>query len=179
MTMNPPSAAPVPKPVGERTVTEAMTHRLLTVTAADTMLMAWELMRCGKYHHLPVVTDDGHLLGVLDTDTIAAHWRPGGPDNNREPVSTLLDEQKHISIAPDVSLTTAAQIMTRRHTDVLAVTDPQNRLLGLLTTRDLITALAGTERHHTEESPNTPSLYRLQPVMPATDTPLHGSVPPG
>jgi Predicted transcriptional regulator, contains C-terminal CBS domains len=155
-----------------------MTHRLLTVAADDTMLMAWELMRCGKYHHLPVVTDDGHLLGVLDTDLIAAHWRQGGPDNNREPVSSLLADRKHLSVGPDLSLTDAAQIMTRGHTDVLAVTDPQNRLLGLLTTRDLITALAGTERFEQEESANTPSLYRLQPVMPPADTSLHSSLPP-
>jgi CBS domain-containing protein len=161
--------------VQDRTVTEAMTHRLLTITADDTMLMAWELMRCGRYHHLPVVTDDGHLLGVLDTDTIAAHWRQGGPDNNREPVSTLLDDHEHVAVGADVSLTTAAQIMIRRRTDVLAVTDPQNRLLGLLTTRDLITALAGAERQETAESPNTPSLYRLQPVMPPADTRLHSS----
>jgi hypothetical protein len=48
--------------------------------------MAWELMLRGGYHHLPVVADDGTLLGLLDSELLAAHWHEGGPDQNREPV---------------------------------------------------------------------------------------------
>lgn len=58
------------RPLEERTVAEVMAHDLLTLAADDSMLMAWEVMSRAHYHHLPVVTDDGRLLGVLDTETL-------------------------------------------------------------------------------------------------------------
>jgi CBS domain-containing membrane protein len=170
------------RPLEECAVTEVMTHQLLTVSADDTVLMAWELMRRGKYHHLPVVTEDGCLLGVLDTESVAARWHEGGPDSNRGPVSALLRDRWCISVKPDDSVATAAQVMMRRRTDVVAVTDPDGRLLGLLTARDLVAALSGAERHDTEGLPNAPSLFRIEPVMPPAghpvDAPPRTTLPP-
>lgn len=157
---------PVSTRIEERTVGQVMTHGLLTVTADDTVLMAWELMRRGKFHHLPVVTDDGRLLGVIDTETIATHWKNGGPDSNRGPVSVLLQGRLCVSIEPGDSVATAARVMMARRSDVVAVTERDGRLVGLLTERDLVAALAGVVSHDERRSPNAPSLYRIEPVMP-------------
>lgn len=153
-------------PLQDRTVGQVMTRELLTVTADDSLLMAWELMRRGHFHHLPVVTEYGRLLGVLDTDTIAAHWNAGSPDSNCGPVSALLHGRQSVSVTPDDPVQAAAKIMMRRHTDFVAVTEPDGMLAGLVTTRDLIAIIAGDEPHDTKRPSNTPSLYRIEPVMP-------------
>lgn len=150
----------------DRTVDQVMTRQLLTVTADDSMLMAWELLRRGHYHHLPVVTDDGRLIGVLDAETIAARWEASGPDNNRKPVDSLLQGRWKVTVAPDDLVGTAAKIMIRRHTDAVAVTEPDGKLVGLLTARDLVAALAGETPYDARQGANAPSLYRIEPVVP-------------
>lgn len=167
-------------PLQDRTAGEMMTRALLTVTADDSMLMAWELMRRGHYHHLPVVTADGHLLGVLDAETIVDHWRPGGPDANRAPVAGLLQGKWKISVTAHDPVSTAAKIMVDSHTDVVAVTEPDGRLVGLLTARDLIAALAGEQPpDEAQRAANAPSLYRIEPVMPlGARHPGESKVPP-
>jgi CBS domain-containing membrane protein len=153
-------------PLQDRTVGQVMNRELLTVTPDDSLLMAWELMRRGHFHHLPVVTEDGRLLGVLDTETIATHWNAGSPNSNCGPVSALLDSDQDVSVTPDDPVRAVATIMMRRHTDFVAVTESDGMLDGLVTTRDLIAIIAGDEPHETKQPCNTPSLYRIEPVMP-------------
>lgn len=104
---------------------------------------------------------------MLDAETIAAHWNTGGPDSNRRPVGTLLLSRWKVSVSSDDLVSTAAKIMTRRHTDVVAVTEPDGQLAGPLTARALVAALAGDEPHHAQRAANAPSLYRIEPFMPA------------
>jgi len=158
-------------PLEERTVAEVMTSDLLTVAADDTVLMAWELMRRGDYHHLPVVTDDGRLLGLVSAETAAARWRTDGPDANRHPVADLLGRWR-ATVQPEDSVQMAARVMLRERTDAVAVTTPDDRLVGMLTARDLLAALAGVGPRPPTGSPNAPSLYRIEPVLPPTGRPM-------
>jgi CBS domain-containing protein len=153
------------RPIEEWTVCEVMTRDLLTIAADDTMLMAWELMRSGDHHHLPVVTEHGHLLGVLEAETIAAQWQCG-PDRNRRPAGSLLQGQRCVSVGPADPVATAAQVMTHQKIDAVAVIDSHDRLVGLVTARGLVAALAGVPQQDAGRSPSTPSLYRIEPVMP-------------
>ncbi|MGI8334303.1 CBS domain-containing protein [Actinomadura scrupuli] len=169
------------RPLEERTVAEVMAHDLLTIAADDSMLMAWEVMSRARYHHLPVVTDDGRLLGVLDTETLSSHWQEG-PDRNRRPVRSLLTDRRCVSMRPTDRVSLAAKIMTRERVDVIAVTDARAGLLGLVTARGLVAALGGAEQPDQGASPNTPSLYRIEPVLPPAGhqagAPAHSVVPP-
>jgi len=149
----------------DQTVAQVMTGDLLTVPADETVLMAWELMRRGDYHHLPVVTAEGRLIGVLGAETVVARWRGGGPDANRRPVADLLGRWRP-TVQPDDSVETAARVMLRERIDAVAVTTADDRLVGLLTARDLMAALAGRRPAERSGSPNTPSLYRIEPVIP-------------
>ncbi len=157
----------------ERTVAEVMTGSLLTVPADETVLMAWELMRRGDYHHLPVVTEDGRFIGLLEARTVAARWRGGGPEANRRPVTDLLGRWRP-TVQPDDTIEAAARIMLQERTDAVAVTRPDDQLVGLLTAQDLLAALAGRRPARPTGSANIPCLYRIEPVRPAVD---HASTP--
>jgi len=123
-------------------VDEVMSVAPDRVDAAESSLMAWEMMRRGGYHHLPVVALDGTYLGMLDTETMAASWPGGGPDRARRPVSDLLGAGPHPRVRLGDPVRAAAVAMVRRRTRAVAVTDDDGRLAGIITSYDLITLLA-------------------------------------
>jgi CBS domain-containing membrane protein len=162
----------------ERSVVEVMSTEVLTVAATETTLMAWELMRQGGYHHVPVLTPDGYCIGVLDAETMAAAWDGGGPDRMRKPVSTVVGQRTLPHVGVEDSVATAARTMLAAELDFVPVTDGDERLVGLVTARDLIATVAGQKQQVAAGHVNRPALYRIEPVLPGGH--LDGSMmPPG
>ncbi|GAA2437558.1 hypothetical protein GCM10010191_60550 [Actinomadura vinacea] len=154
-------------PLEERTVAEVMTMDLLTIAAQESVLMAWELMCRAEVHHLPVVDVEGGFLGVVDAETLTASWEAAGPHRARKPITALLDERSKASVRPAAPVPEAARSMLESGRDHVAVTDSRGALVGLLTARDLINELAGAARHKTAQKSGMPSLYCVEPVLPA------------
>ncbi len=153
--------------IAERPVAEVMSTDVLTVADTETTLMAWELMRQGGYDHVPVVSPDGHCVGVLDAETMAAAWDGGGPDRMRKPVSTVVAGRPLPHVVVTDSVATAAQAMLTARIDFVPVTDDDEQLVGLVTARDLIATVAG-RKHATGSGPaGWPAMYRIEPVLPA------------
>ncbi|GLY90415.1 CBS domain-containing protein [Actinoallomurus iriomotensis] len=150
----------------ESLVGDVMSTEVLTVAAEETTLMAWELMRQGGYHHVPVVSTDGHCIGVLDAETMAAAWDGGGPDRMRMPVSTVVGRRLMPHVGVSDSIAAAARAMLAAQLDFVAVTDGEDRLVGLITARDLVAAVAGRRHRPTPGHLERPTLYRIEPVLP-------------
>jgi CBS domain-containing protein len=163
----------------ERPVVEVMSTEVLTVADTETTLMAWELMRQGGYHHVPVVDADGRCVGVLDAETMAAAWDGGGPDRMRKPVSTVVGGRALPRVGTDDSLATAARTMLAAQLDFVPVTDDDEQLVGLVTARDLIATVAGRKAKTGACHVNRPALYRIEPVLPAGHRDGGGMMPPG
>jgi CBS domain-containing membrane protein len=150
----------------ESLVADVMSTDVLTVAAEETTLMAWELMRQGGYHHVPVVSGDGRCVGILDPETMAAAWDGGGPDRMRVPVSTVVSHRliPHITVSDSIAF--AARAMLAAQLDCVAVTDGEDRLIGLVTARDLVAAVAGRTHRAMTGHVRRPALYRIEPVLP-------------
>lgn len=151
----------------ESPVAGVMSTEVLTVAADETTLMAWELMRQGGYHHVPVVGADGRCIGVLDAETMAAAWDGGGPDRMRMPVSTVVGHRRPPHIVESDSVAAAARAMLAAQLDFVAVTDSEDRLVGLVTARDLVAAVAGHRHPVVPGQVKRPALYRIEPVIPS------------
>lgn len=123
-------------------VDDVMSMEPVTVDAAESTLMAWEMMRRGGFHHLPVVAVDGTYLGMLDTETMAARWPGGGPDQARRPVGELLGPGPYPRVRLGDPVRAAAVAMLLHHISGVAVTRDDERLVGIVTSHDLITLLA-------------------------------------
>lgn len=126
----------------ELPVDAVMSMAPITVDAHESMLMAWDMMRRGGFRHLPVVAVDGTYRGMLDTETMAARWPGGGPDQARRPVGELLDGGPYPRVRLGDPVRAAALAMVRHHTYAVAVTDAGERLVGIITSYDLISLLA-------------------------------------
>jgi CBS domain-containing protein len=162
----------------ESLVADVMSTEVLTVAADESTLMAWELMRQGGYHHVPVVSTDGHCIGVLDAETMAAAWDGGGPDRMRMPVSAVVGRRPLPRVTVAASVATTARTMLAAQQDFVAVTDTEERLVGLVTARDLVAAVAGERHHAAPGQVKRPALYRIEPVLPREHA-NGGVLPPG
>jgi CBS domain-containing membrane protein len=150
----------------ESLVADVMSTDVLTVSAEETTLMAWELMRQAGYHHVPVVSADGHCIGVLDAETMAAAWDGGGPDRMRMPVSAVVGHRRPPHVTVSDSIASTARAMLTAQLDYVAVTDDDDRLVGLVTARDLVAAVAGHRHPAVAGHVTRPALYRIEPVLP-------------
>jgi CBS domain-containing protein len=150
----------------ERPVGEVMSGGMLAVTATESALMAWELMRKDGMHHIPVISTDGRCIDVLDAETMAAAWEGGGPDRMRTPVGALVGRRPLPRVGAGESVATAARAMLAAGTDVVPVVDAEERLVGLFTTRNLVALAAGEAEEAEPEQVSGSVLYRIEPVLP-------------
>ena len=122
-------------------VSTPMTRRVLVVPPELPLREAYRLMRTERIRHLPVVRA-GALLGILSDRDVLIRSRlegstvevPATPVGEAmTPAPFVCEESTHIS---EVVLT-----MTERKIDAMPVIDGRDRLVGLVTSTDLLLLL--------------------------------------
>ncbi|MEU6426310.1 CBS domain-containing protein [Microbispora sp. NPDC046973] len=151
------------------TASEVMTRTLVTVEPEESPLMAWELMWRAGVHHLPVVDACCRLVGVLGREDVAAHWSGGPAEQSMTAVRTLVQGRRCPRVAPDAPLSEVAALMVDADRGAVPVLGPDDVLRGLVTTTDVLMALAGrTARPAGDPTDVKGGLFRLEPVPPVT-----------
>ncbi|MEU8177881.1 CBS domain-containing protein [Microbispora hainanensis] len=147
------------------TASEVMSRTLVTVEPEESPLMAWELMWRAGVHHLPVVDACGRLVGVLGREDVAAHWSGGPAEQSLTPVRTLLQGRRCPRVAPDAPLSEIAALMVDADCCAVPVLGSGDVLRGLVTTTDVLMALAGRTARQAGDPTNVKGgLFRLEPV---------------
>lgn len=130
-------------------VIETMKTDLISVRAETTLAEARVLMYNNNFRHLPVVDNDGKLIGIIsDRDMRDAH-----PSSllSKEAYQRTLDEvmqhrveeimtRKPITISPYFTLQDTLLIMGQNKVGALPVVDEDGYLKGIMSTRDLLKA---------------------------------------
>jgi len=147
-------------------VSTVMSQALLTVDASESVLMAYELASRAGIHHIPVMAPDGRCLGVLGLDELRV-WSIGPLGQSRPPVGDLID-RADARVTPTATLQEAANVMSAHHTDVVLVVDG-DRLVGLLTWRDIVGWVAGLARADHAAPHSRPVLFSIDPVIARPD----------
>jgi CBS domain-containing protein len=140
------------------TIEQVMTHEVITVNPAASIHTAARLMVDHGVSGLPVVADDGKLVGIIsEGDLILRHrrraqrpwWRAFFEDPEqvareyRKAVgATVAEVMTHpvVSINPAWGIETAAAIFQNRHLRRIPVVR-DGQLVGIVTRADLIKAL--------------------------------------
>jgi CBS domain-containing membrane protein len=148
----PPMAPVLRKDKKAAKVYERMTKNPVTITAAEAIKDALGKMERGKFRHLPVVDDQGKLIGMLSDRDIRA-IRPSLAFVNKEDASVQLwsiaVQQAAvfdpIKVKSDISLKEAADLMLRWQVGGLPVVDKQEKVIGIITYTDILRQFIGGE----------------------------------
>ncbi|MEZ4770327.1 MAG: CBS domain-containing protein [Caldilineales bacterium] len=133
------------------TVAEIMTTDVLSVDPQNSVATAIRLMRTGQLRRLPVV-QDGRLVGIVTSGDVrritgmSSVVRDPSGDNflwQHIPVANVMTLDV-ITTTPDTLIAEAARLMIERKISGLPVVE-QGRLVGILTTSDLLEALIDSE----------------------------------
>jgi CBS domain-containing protein len=141
------------------TVREAMTKNPITIDPEAPLATAIAVMREKEVRHLPVVDDGGQLLGMItDRDLRSAalgpalvEHLPASARRRLRAVSATFEELRVrdamtwgvVTTQPDVPLAQAAAVMFEGRFGSLPVVE-SGRLVGLVTERDVLKAVAAT-----------------------------------
>ena len=123
----------------ETSVADVMSRRLVAVGPEDSLLSAWELMARGDIHHLPVLVH-GRCMSVVD-DRIVAGALANPIARPRRRVADVMPPRVHCVLA-DTPVRRAAEIMRDEHATAVPVVDERMNILGLVTDRDVVAAVA-------------------------------------
>ncbi len=118
-------------------IQDMMSKSVVSVAPETKISVARETLRTDEIDHL-VVMDGKRVVGVVSGKDLAAA-------GNDHPVADVMTRGV-VTIAPDATLRRAAGMMRGRAIGCLPVVD-DGRLVGIVTTSDLLTALAKGEVH--------------------------------
>ncbi len=103
----------------------------VTLSPTSTVKEAEKLLSTYKIGGLPVIDENKKVLGIItnrDLKYIEA---------DKTPVSEVMTKDKLITARPGTSLEEAKQILWKHRIEKLLITDDDNRLVGLITSKDI------------------------------------------
>lgn len=150
--------------VEELTAGQVMSRVVVAVKPDESPLMAWELMRRADVHHLPVVAGQ-HVLGILTREDLAASWSGGPQEQSGRKVRDLLGHEAQPRVVPDTPLPRVAALMIDAGRDAVPVLS-HGALVGLITARDVLSAVAGRSEVRDEAGEVVTGMFHLEPVLP-------------
>jgi CBS domain-containing protein len=129
-------------------VRDVMTTSVVTVDRITPYKEIARLLAENRISGMPVLTMGRHVAGVVsEGDLLAArarktggrwHWLTGRMEEHQALVASQLMTSPAITIHPDAALATAAGLMSAHHLRRLPVVDPDGKLLGIVSRRDLL-----------------------------------------
>lgn len=151
----PIAAAPPRKERKAVKVRERMTRNPVTVKPQDGLKDAIWKLEHGHFRHLPVVDENGKLIGML-TDRDIRQIRPSLAFVSREDAAVQLWSLSvqqaavfdPVSVKPETSLREAAELMLRWHVGGLPVIDEHANPVGMITYSDILREFIGREDNH-------------------------------
>jgi acetoin utilization protein AcuB len=137
-------------------VKEWMAAPAVTITSGATVHEAIDLMKGRKIRHLPVVEEDGRLVGILtDRDLRQMIFDPSVQERLGEAAELLKTRTVRevmtwgvVTVRPETGIRQAARLMYEQKVGALPVVD-HGRVVGILTERDVLRAFERLVRERT------------------------------
>ncbi|MFC6084189.1 CBS domain-containing protein [Sphaerisporangium aureirubrum] len=148
------------------TAAEVMSGVVVTVTPDESPLMAWELMRRAGVHHIPVVDEERRLHGILAVHDLAMGW-PGTLAGLAErEVRDFLKASRLPRVLREKPLDEVAAVMLDADRDAVPVVDDHGHTVGIITTSDILKAVAGRILPARTNGEIHTAMFHLHPVLP-------------
>lgn len=122
-------------------VKDWMTKKVITLRPDDSITDAFEIMKKGNFHRLPICLDNNKLVGLV-TESLLAEFAPSKATSlSIYEINSLLNKtcckdimiHDVITINPDALLEEAAEKMNEHNITCLPVIDDKNCVVGIIT----------------------------------------------
>lgn len=130
-------------------ISKVMTRKPATVTPEDHLETVREIFEKKGFHHIPVV-ENGHLVGIVSyTDYLRVIRELYGNTREKQsnerllhdlPVKEVMTEHL-VCLSPTDTIEDALRIFTTNHFHAVPVIEGDRRLVGIVSTYDLIRVL--------------------------------------
>ncbi len=126
------------------TVKDIMTEIVETLRVGDTLAMARQQIERGGIHHLPVIDDDEHVIGLITYHRILEAWLSHGHPNTESvgevagdvPIDMLM-EKDVVTVDAKTTAAEAARLIETTRFGSLPVTKDE-KLVGIVTAGDFV-----------------------------------------
>ncbi len=122
---------------------QIMSSPVVTLPPAATIAEAWELFRRRRFRHVPIVTPDGAIVGVVSDRDLLGGARRGSEGSSAHAPATVQDLMSHVVITAtaDTEIRECARAMASGRISALPIVDDAHRIVGILTTSDILRCL--------------------------------------
>ncbi len=108
-----------------------MIYDPVTIAVESCVGDAVRLMSVNRIGGIPVVDDGGRLIGIVTNRDLRFQ------DNPDTPIREVMTSENLITVGPKTTITEATEVLRRHRIEKLPVVDADNRLVGLITYRDI------------------------------------------
>jgi len=119
-----------------------MTSTFISVSPEDSPFTAYDVITKHHVHHLPVIASDGRCVAILDA-VVAIARASEKLLHGHGKLLELQDVERPLCVLARTPLKRVAALMTTAGLDACCVVDGHGRMLGLVTARDVVAAVAG------------------------------------
>lgn len=130
----------------------------VTIAQTSTVLDALNLMQENKIGGIPVVDADRVLLGIVTNRDLRFE------KNHSRPIMEVMTTNNLVTTSENTDLATAEQILQANKIEKLPVVDADNKLIGLITFRDIIKV-----KEHPNSCKDTFGRLRVAAAVGVTD----------
>jgi acetoin utilization protein AcuB len=130
-------------------IEDIMTREVITASMDDSLESVRALFTKYRFRHMPITDDNGQLVGIISDRDMLANVSPfAGTINERPADANSLRRKAHQimtrhpqTIPASLKAERAAMIMLHQRISALPVVDPEGKLVGILTMRDVLRCL--------------------------------------
>ncbi len=131
-------------------VKEVMTTDLVVVNPNDLVFKIQEIFESNSFHHLPVIDDNNNLLGLIsrydynllcDKSTLFKSKKAEHINERffKSMIAKDIMSKNLVTLHEDAPISRAVDLMRENLFHAIPIVNNENKLLGLVTTYDLLT----------------------------------------
>ncbi len=135
-------------------VAAVMTRQVVTVPPEASLAALRKIFTEAHFQHVPVVDSMQRVVGIVSVKDFYKSFSPVADSASTQTTDIFLQGRKVrsimttpvVCIGPDTQLLKAAELLIERNISCLLVTDPQQKLLGIISWKDILRLIVQRQR---------------------------------
>lgn len=152
-------------------VKDYMTRNVITVKEEDSLLQARNSMKKNQIRHLPVLNDEGKLVGIITFSDIMGYTPSQAISMNFWEMMDIISRKKvkdamtiaPATVIPDMPIEDVATLFREEKVGMLPVIE-ENQLVGIITDTDILNAFTDLMRVLRKEKFDFSKIHRMSKV---------------